>query len=161
MMRGRPKKTEINNFDVAQIGQYFMENKKEENITEDNTAQNQESPNEEVPNVEYIEDTPPPQSEIIEEHLSESKKKEILLEEPEEDIIDLEGFIKVDANGIKMADVVVSSVLESIFNFMGWQKEVQLLSTAEVKFFEKNLPSLKIKKNWKNIIIIYLFSKLK
>lgn len=159
MNKGRPPKIEPNNFNFSDLAGYFLENQKDEtefaNTTNDDTNLNSEYNHNTNYEAEKNQETQQDNTEyeLVEETMEETNE--------ESDIIDLEGFIKIDANSIQMADVVLSSALESVFNFFGWEKEVQIMTRQEAKFFEKNLPSLRLKRNWKNIGLIYLFTKLK
>lgn len=142
MEKGRPPKTEVNNFDFNELELYYTDNqKKEENIPKDYENLNSEFG--------------------AEKEKDQELKYEITESNEFDEYINLDGFISIDKNSIKMADLVISSALENLFKFIGFEKEVEAMSDVEVKFFEKNLPPLKIKRNWKNIIFIYLFTKLK
>lgn len=69
-------------------------------------------------------------------------------------------YITLTEKDLIIADAVVSGLLESAFHFIGFKKNVEVLSYDEAKIIKKIMPDIEIEKSWKNFFIVYLTLKV-
>lgn len=69
-------------------------------------------------------------------------------------------YINLTEKDLIIADAVVSGLLESAFHFIGFKKNVEVLSYEEAKIIKKIMPDIEIEKSWKNFFIVYLTLKV-
>lgn len=166
MKRGRPPKIETNNFDINDLKAYIQENQKEHIPLETETSETetQTEPQTETNNYTYETDYEEIKDEQTQTQSNDDDADNNLADDgnnSDDDELPINELIKIDGKTLQMADVVISGILENSLNFIGIKKEIPLMTKDEARFFEKNIPPIKLQKNWKNIIMLYIFTKLK
>lgn len=151
MKKGRPSQKLLNkySYNLDDIKEYYNSNI----IQEINIQQNEVSNNNDIKqgNInESITDEVKNDTEIINNNVNTNI----------DDGIDITEYIKIDEDTIIKADAVMSAIIEGGLNFVGVKKEVEVMNEKEAEFFIKIMPPLKLKKNWTNFFIAYLFLKI-
>lgn len=157
MNKGRPPKGD-GEFPFSDFDDYQTNNAKEEPVVEDVKPEN----------VEFVpESNPEPQNDPLPEH--EQAEPPPVNEngpEPEKnnifyaDDVTEKVYITLTEKDLIICDAVVSGFLESVFNFVGFKKDVSVINQEEARILKKIMPDIEVEKSWKNFLIAYLTIKI-
>lgn len=153
MKKGRPSQKLLNkySYNLDDISEYYNDNIVEDPIKKTDIQQGINNNDIKQENItENITDEIKNDTEIINNNVNTNI----------DDGIDITEYIKIDEDTIIKADAVMSAIIEGGLNFVGVKKEIEVINEKEAEFFIKIMPPLKLKKNWTNFFVAYLFLKL-